>query len=254
MTMKNIAQHYKRSKYQVGDTIWFVADAASVIYLSEEGDKSVNKYKFGPTKFNPIPVRGHIVAIYKRTSVYEPSTTVVSNSGGSRTNYGYVTYTEYEDVEYEVMCHLQKEIIRRPKFSDSKYLLSKLLGKEVSQSSEEQYNFFLAKLSVEETFAADTPEEAEVKYGEKEMLDISHADIFSRTMRSSYRQFWITEHHRDLFINKSLSKCKVYLAASSILCNHTITGFSHYLETLKSTPPSYNLIEYKYLSVFYNSR
>lgn len=231
-----MSEQHKRSQYKIGDTVWFVASVSHRYDLTREvegympGSVKYLPGTYAPMAFIPIPIRGVIKSIYKNLCRYSPFSKSYITVGGTRiTEMGeYVTYTEEEDVEYELECNFYQSI--RATYSSA-------TNPPTFPTLEESICFYTGKITVPDAFVAKDPEEAEIRYNEKNCVT---SVFLNKNNRSSNRKL----------VNNCLNKGKLMLGMLKDIHNRKFGGYSEYLDTLTNNEHSTELLYYKYSCLF----
>ena len=264
-----MSEHLKRSRYKVGDTVWFVASISHQYQLQRmiKGEKAdeveCKPADYTPMALIPIPIRGVIVSIYTHISKYSPYSKSYASSGGCRmSEYGqYVKFTENEDIEYEIECDFHEAIKTTYSATNTvasnfwslttPFVVSFQMELEKLHFGEEQAKcFYHGKLSVPEAFVASDPEEAEIKCNEKNCV----VSIWKDFVHSACRKGFHAENDIDSSMNNCVNSCvnrgKMILELSKNIHNKKFGGYSEYLDTLKNDDHGKELLCYKYNTLF----
>lgn len=261
-----MSEHLKRSKYKVGDTVWFVASISHQYQLirmikRETADEVECKpANYTPMALIPIPIRGVIVSIYTHISRYSPCSKTYSSAGGYRTSdYGrYVKFTENEDIEYEIECDFYSAI--RTTYGSAlasnlwpvttpfvvSFDKARAWAQMFNLEQEQSKCFYHGKLSVPEAFVASDPEEAEIKCHEKNCV----VSIWKEFLHDACSRQYHTEDNISNLVNNCVNKGKMILELSKNIHNKKFGGYSEYLDTLKDDDHGKELLCYKYNTLF----
>ena len=231
-----MSEQRKRSQYKIGDTVWFVASVSHRYDLVREVEGYMPgsiKYLPGtytPMALIPIPIRGVIKSIYKNHSKYSPFSKSYITVGGTRiTEMGeYAIYTEEEDIEYELECNFCQSV---------RATYSCVTNPPKFLTLEGTACFYTGKISVPDAFVASDPEEAEIRYNEKNCVTSILLDKNNRLSNNK-------------LVNACLNRGKLILGMSKDIHNKKFGGYSEYLDTLTNDEHSTELLYYKYSCLF----